>query len=105
MIGIFVKRFYLVIPGAAYPQHYYPGKIEGVWGALGSFPFAPAEITLSVGIVAFLGLIFVFGLKYLELLPVKEEVKEADEAPTGEAIGESEEAPETTEGSVATSEG
>ena len=69
VIGIFVKRFYLVIPGLAYPQQYYPGHIEGVWGAVGSFPLAPAELTLSIGIFAFLALIFVLGLKFLDLLP------------------------------------
>ena len=72
VIGIFVKRFYLVIPGAAYPMPYYPGEIQGVWGALGTFHFAPAEIVLAVGMVAFLALIFVMGLKYLELLPPKQ---------------------------------
>ena len=72
VIGIFFERYYLVIPGAAYPQHYYPGKIEGVWGAIGSFPLTPCETVLSVGIVALLGLLYVLGLKYLELLPAKE---------------------------------
>ena len=72
VIGVFVKRYYLVIPGGSYPMHYYPGEIEGVWGAIGPFRFAPVEIVLSVGIVALLGLLFVLGLKYLELLPAKE---------------------------------
>ncbi len=75
VIGIFVKRFYLVIPGAAYPLQFYPGKIEGVWGAVGSFAFAPAEIVLSIGVVGFLSLIFILGLKYLELLPAKEKTE------------------------------
>lgn len=93
VIGIFVKRYYLVVPGAAYPLPYYsPGKIEGVWGAIGSFPFAPVEIVLSVGIVAFLALIFILGLKYLELLPAKEQVKEAAQEPTEGAVSESKEA-------------
>jgi len=105
VIGVFVKRYYLVIPGASYPLHYYPGKIEGVWGALGSFAFAPAEIVLSVGIVGFLGLIFILGLKYLELLPAKEQVEEAVEGPSEEVVEESKEALGPTEGSVATNEG
>ncbi len=113
VIGVFVKRFYLVIPGAAYPQHYYPGKIEGVWGALGSFTFAPAEIILSIGIFALLALVFVLGLKYLELLPAGKQAEKATEEPTEEAAKgageepaeENKEAPGTTEGSVATSEG
>jgi molybdopterin-containing oxidoreductase family membrane subunit len=72
VIGIFFERYYLVIPGAAYPLPYYPGKIEGVRGAVGSFPLTPAETVLSVGIVALLGLVFILGLKYMELLPAQE---------------------------------
>jgi len=77
VIGIFVKRVYLVIPGLAYPQHYYPGNIEGMWGAVGSFPMMPAEIILSLGMFAFLGLIYMLGLKYLPLLPAKNNTKNA----------------------------
>ncbi|OGO31253.1 MAG: hypothetical protein A2Z29_09470 [Chloroflexi bacterium RBG_16_56_11] len=77
VIGIFVKRFYLVIPGAAYPLQYYPGKIEGVWGALGTYRFAPVEIALAVGMVAFLACLFILGLKYLELLPAKQPGEDA----------------------------
>ena len=38
VIGIFGERFALVIPGTAEPLPFYPGKIEGMWGAAGSFP-------------------------------------------------------------------
>ena len=88
VVGVFVKRFYLVIPGAAYPLEFYPGKIEGVWGAVGSFTFAPTEIILSIGIVAFLALIFILGLKYLELLPAKEQIEKTIEAPGREVVEE-----------------
>ncbi len=86
VIGVFFKRFYLVIPGAAYPLPLYPGKIEGVWGDIGSFPITPLETMLSVGIVALLALLFILGLKYLELLPVTKAGKEtaAGQAATGE---------------------
>ena len=73
VIGIFVKRFYLVIAGLAYPQQYYPGHIEGIWGAVGSFPLAPVELTLSIGMFSFLALIFVLGLRFLDLLPPRTE--------------------------------
>jgi Ni/Fe-hydrogenase subunit HybB-like protein len=76
VIGIFFERYYLVIPGAAYPMPFYPGKIEGVWGAIGSFALTPVEILLSVGIMALVALLFVLGLKYLELLPAGESDKE-----------------------------
>ncbi len=90
VIGVFFERFYLIIPGAAYPLHYYPGKTEGVWGVTGSFPITPVETMLSVGIVALLGLLFVFGLKYLELLPAGEsdEVSAPSEASVSVAEAE-----------------
>ena len=80
----------------------------GLWKAI-----APAEIVLSIGIVGFLALIFVLGLKYLELLPARKQVKKAVEEPPEESVGgageevaeENKEALEPAEGSVAASEG
>jgi Ni/Fe-hydrogenase subunit HybB-like protein len=97
VIGVFFERYFLVITGAAYPLHYYPGEIEGVWGVTGSFPITPVETILSVGIIALLGLIFVLGLKYLELLPPVERSEEsppAEESPPVEAAAVTESAPE-----------
>ncbi len=85
VVGVFIKRFYLVIPGLAYPLHLYPGKMEGVWGALGSFPLEPAEIILSVGIAALLALVYALGFKYLELLPAKESAEAKTEEKTPQA--------------------
>ena len=100
VIGIFFERYYLVIPCAAYPMQYYPGTIEGVWGAVASFPLTPCEMVLSVGMFALLGLLFVMGLKYLELLPAKEstEVSAPEKAPA------SEETPAQLEESASTGE-
>jgi Ni/Fe-hydrogenase subunit HybB-like protein len=88
VVGVFFERYYLVIPGAAYPQPYYPGNIEGVWGTLTSFQLTPAEITLSVGIIALLALLFVLGLKYLDLLPAGAVAAPAEEAPPENPEGE-----------------
>lgn len=85
VIGVFFERYYLVIPGAAYPLHLYPGKIEGVYGAVGSFPITPTEMGLSIGILASLVALFLLGLKYLEALPPKppaEQVKSPAEDTT-----------------------
>jgi molybdopterin-containing oxidoreductase family membrane subunit len=76
VIGIFGERFALVIPGTAYPLPFYPGKIEGIWGAAGSFPITPIESFMSLGIFTLMGLFFLLGLKNLELLPVDEERKQ-----------------------------
>ncbi|MFC1873871.1 NrfD/PsrC family molybdoenzyme membrane anchor subunit [Chloroflexota bacterium] len=100
VIGIFFERYYLVIPGAAYPLPLYPGEIEGVWGALGSFPLTSVEIILSVGIFALLVFLFVLGLRYLELLPVSEAGKETAARQEDEISGDSG-TPEAGEGEEA----
>jgi len=74
VVGIFFERYFLVIPGSAYPQEYYPGHIEGVYGAISRFTLAPAEIGLAIGIFAFVALVFMLGLKFLDVLPEKEAV-------------------------------
>jgi len=80
VIGIFGERFALVIPGTAYPLPFYPGKIEGIWGAAGSFPITPIESFMSLGIFTLMGLFFLVGLKNLELLPADEEGKQTPAA-------------------------
>lgn len=76
VIGIFGERFALVIPGTAYPLPFYPGKIEGMWGATGTFPITIVETLMSLGVFTLMGLFFILGLKYLELLPVVEKKEE-----------------------------
>jgi Ni/Fe-hydrogenase subunit HybB-like protein len=99
VVGVFFERYFLVIPGAAYPMEYYPGHIEGVWGAVQSFPLTPVETMLSVGIIAMLVLLFMLGLRFIDLLPAKEEpVDPTEDAPetvedSGEAAALPEEAP------------
>ncbi len=78
VVGVFFERYYLVIPGAAFPMPYYPGTIEGYWGVVGSFAVMPVEMLLSLGIASVLALLFVLGLKFLDLLPVTA----STEAPT-----------------------
>ena len=91
VVGIFFERYFLVIPGAAFPQHFYPGHIEGVYGAVGSFPLTLTEMGLSIGILATLVLVFLLGLKFLDALPFKEPeespvelVEQVNEEPSGE---------------------
>jgi Ni/Fe-hydrogenase subunit HybB-like protein len=72
IIGVLGERAALVIPGTAYPQPLYPGHIEGIWGMPGIFPITPWETLLTLGVISFVGLLFILGLKYLEILPVQE---------------------------------
>ena len=80
VIGVFFERYYLVIPAAAYPMEYYPGTIEGVWGAIPSLRLTPVEVMLSVGIIALMAFLFMLGLKYLELLPPQEKMAALEES-------------------------
>lgn len=73
VIGIFGERLALTIPGASYPLALYPGKIEGIWGAEGSFPITPTETFICIGIISLMGLFFFLGLRHLELIPVEKE--------------------------------
>ncbi len=79
VIGIFGERMGIIFPGLSQPLQYYPGEIEGVWGARGGFPIMPAETLMTVGIFCLLGLIYVLGLKYLQLLPAASPEESADE--------------------------
>ncbi|MGB9629155.1 MAG: NrfD/PsrC family molybdoenzyme membrane anchor subunit [Thermodesulfobacteriota bacterium] len=69
VIGVFGERAALVIPGTAHPQPFFPGKIEGLWGEPGIFPITFWESLLSLSIVSLVVLLFVLGLRYLEILP------------------------------------
>jgi molybdopterin-containing oxidoreductase family membrane subunit len=69
VIGVLGERAALVIPGTAQVQQLYPGTIEGVWGAVGTFPITFWETALSIGIIALAALPFVLGLKFLDILP------------------------------------
>jgi Ni/Fe-hydrogenase subunit HybB-like protein len=72
VIGVLGERAALVIPGTAQVQQLYPGTIQGVWGAVGTFSITFWETALSIGVIALAALLFVLGLKYLEILPASE---------------------------------
>lgn len=71
IIGVFGERAAIVIPGTAHPQPIISGTIEGMWGEPGIFKITFWESILSLSIVSFVILLFVFGLKYLEILPAQ----------------------------------
>ncbi len=79
VIGVFGERAAIVIPGAAQVQQLYPGEIQGQWGMAGAFPITLWETLLTIGTLAFVALLFVLGLRYLEILPKGSES-------TGEAV-------------------
>jgi molybdopterin-containing oxidoreductase family membrane subunit len=82
VVGIFFERAAIIFPGLSQPLEYYPGEIAGIWGARGGFLIMPAETLQTLGIVALLGLIFVLGLKFMDLTPAPAEGEHAQAEPT-----------------------
>ena len=78
VIGVLGERAAIVIPGTAEVQQLFPGEIQGVWGTPGAFPITIWETLLTLGIMSLVALLFIIGLKYLDILPAadtKEEQK------------------------------
>ncbi len=75
VLGVLGERAAIVIPGTAEVQQLFSGDIQGIWGTPGVFPITLWETLLTVGIVCLVALLFVLGLKYLELLPAAEASK------------------------------
>ncbi|MFA5366992.1 MAG: NrfD/PsrC family molybdoenzyme membrane anchor subunit [Dehalococcoidia bacterium] len=96
VVGVFFERYFLVIPQAAFPQHYYPGHIEGVYGAVGQFAITPVEMGITLGIFTMSGLLFMLGLKFMKALPEKT-AEEVAAAAAKLAPPKSEEAAKTEE--------
>ena len=80
VIGVLGERAAIVIPGTAEVQALFPGEIQGVWGTPGFFPITLWETLLTLGIMALVALLFVLGLKYLDLLPAAESKEERKHA-------------------------
>ncbi|OGO38133.1 MAG: hypothetical protein A2147_02950 [Chloroflexi bacterium RBG_16_57_8] len=72
VVGVLGERAAIVIPGTAQVQELFPGEIQGQWGAPGVFPIAIWETLLTVGIMCFVAFMFVLALKYLDILPAKQ---------------------------------
>lgn len=72
VLGVFAERFNIVVPGLALPQRYtIEGQIQGYFGAAGAYSPTSAELSIVLGVIALLGLLYALGLKYLQLLPAK----------------------------------
>jgi Ni/Fe-hydrogenase subunit HybB-like protein len=72
VLGVFCERCLIVLPGLSYPPDLFPGMeitrspiVEGIARYSASF----YEILQALGVVGFIGLMFISGLKYLKLLP------------------------------------
>jgi Ni/Fe-hydrogenase subunit HybB-like protein len=99
VVGIFGERMAIIFPGLSETQHIYQDHIVGWFGTPAGFPITPTETLISVGIFALLGLLYVLGLKYLNLVPGEPMVEEAPVPVEGEsAIAQTSESSDPPEG-------
>jgi len=74
VVGVLCERYLIVLPGLEHPPDLFPG-----WEIVGSvldegivtYTVSVYEILQALGVMSFIGFIFVLGLKYLPLLPVE----------------------------------
>ena len=78
-VGVLCKCWLLVLPGLMFPPDLFSGweivaesavTQEGIVGYSSSFP----ELTQAFGIFGLIGLLFLWGMKFLELVPKETEV-------------------------------
>ncbi len=72
VIGIFCERILIVLPGLVHPPEILPGMeiASSVWDeGIASYSVTFYEVLQALGVLAFVGLAFILGLKLLRLLP------------------------------------
>ncbi len=74
LVGVWCERYVIVLPGLTHPPELFPGRevlgsdaVEGVATYAVSF----VEMVQAVGVLGFVGFLFVWGLKVLKLLPTE----------------------------------
>lgn len=83
VIGVLCERYLIVIPGLTYPPDMLPGWeitqspiAEGIVRYSISFP----EILQALGVVGFIGLLFMWGMKFMKLVPIEARMIETSAA-------------------------
>ena len=72
VVGIFCERILIVIPGLVHPPEVLPGMeiTSSVWEeGVATYSVTFYEVLQALGVMAFVGLAFILGLKLLRLLP------------------------------------
>jgi Ni/Fe-hydrogenase subunit HybB-like protein len=75
--GVLCERYLIVIPGLSHPPDLVPGwKIAQSAVEEGSVGYCPSayELLQALGVVALMGLAFIWGLKLLKLLPTEAKI-------------------------------
>jgi molybdopterin-containing oxidoreductase family membrane subunit len=84
VFGILCERFLIVVPGLVHPPEILPGMeitSSVIEEGIASYSISFYEVLQALGVLSFVGLAFVLGLKFLRLLP-----KEAKMPPTSIGI-------------------
>jgi molybdopterin-containing oxidoreductase family membrane subunit len=74
VFGILCERYLIVIPGLVYPTEILPGMeitSSVINEGIAAYSFSFWEVLQALGVLSFVGLAFVLGLKFLRLLPVE----------------------------------
>jgi molybdopterin-containing oxidoreductase family membrane subunit len=78
VIGVFCERFLIVIPGLSYPPDLIPGwRITQSVVEEGIVCYCPSgyELLQALGVIGLMGLLFLWGLKLLKLVPTEANVR------------------------------
>jgi molybdopterin-containing oxidoreductase family membrane subunit len=70
--GVLCERYLIVIPGLSYPPDLFPGWTitkSPIEEGIVSYSVSLHELLQALGVVALLGLLFLWGLRTLRLLP------------------------------------
>jgi Ni/Fe-hydrogenase subunit HybB-like protein len=74
VFGILCERYLIVIPGETFPPHLFPGfDVVGTVLNEGyaTYNISFLEVLQALGVLSMIGLLFVLGLKRLQLLPTE----------------------------------
>ena len=77
VVGVLFERFLIVIPGLIHPPDLFPGwEIADavLWEGVVSYSISPLEVLQTLGVIGFIGLAFVLGLKIMPLAPTEARV-------------------------------
>ena len=78
VIGVFCERFLIVIPGLSHPPDLIPGwRITQSMVEEGIVSYCPSayELLQALGVIGLMGLLFLWGLKLLKLVPTEANVR------------------------------
>jgi len=74
VFGILCERYLIVLPGLTFPPHMFPGWeiTEGVISeGIAVYSISSYEILQALGVVGLIGLAFMWGMKFMKLVPTE----------------------------------